>query len=281
MQLTRAFGAAISAIGIGAALAAATSACTVGETLYETETYPARAKASAVKTCAGAFAKPDLATLKPCADGNGHCFDKTKVPATGDLEACDDNTVCVPNALLKAGGKKLKSCSSLNDKPGACLDPAAPLMVQFKDAIPKGGCEGEMLCVPCVDVRNGEDTHMCDDEVGVYEAACSGGDGAGRAATQSCCHGAGVCMLADAVDADQREDMTRQTCPSKKLCAPADQASGKPMKCDLLGADGVCVDLCFADMLRGAGKAMRSSCRATEICMPCALGKSRGMRGCE
>lgn len=275
MHLKRAWGAAL-----GAAILLASAACSIGETTHETVTYPARAKAAAIKTCEGAFAKPDLAKLKSCANGNGHCWDKSKVLSTTDLEACDAETVCISNAILEAGGSKLKTCTSLGGKPGACIEPAAPLMVQFADAIPKADCEGEKRCAPCVDVRNGDDTHLCDEKVGVYEEACTGGDSAG-AATQSCCHGAGLCMLASGIDEDQREDMTRQTCPSDKLCAPASQANGKPVTCDVAGFDGVCMDICFADMIRGVGKVMRGGCQATEFCLPCFVGKGRGMKGCD
>ena len=88
-------------------------------------------------------------------------------------------------------------------------------------------------------------------------------------------------MPEDIVDGEQREQLGRDVCSKKKLCVPASQADGKPVKCEVLGADGVCIDLCFAAMLRGASTVLRSSCGPTEVCMPCAIGKSQGMLGCE
>ena len=62
-------------------------ACSIGETNHLTVETPSR-KVSEVKTCSGAFAKPDLATLKPCGEGKGHCYagNKTSVTQLPDCE---------------------------------------------------------------------------------------------------------------------------------------------------------------------------------------------------
>lgn len=257
--------------------------CTIGEETYETVTYAARAKVSTA-ACDGPFAKVDMDELEKCQDGLGRCWDKKKVGSTEGLADCPGgDKVCVPNEIIAAGGeKKLKECKSLGGKPGRCLSMASPMMAENKGAIPPDVCDADtQRCAPCIHPINGSDTHLCDDKVGVYENECKGTNGKKAAQAESCCHGAGVCMLAESIDESQREQMTRQTCPSKKLCAPASQAEGTPVKCELLGADGVCIDVCFADILRGAGKVMRAGCGPTEVCMPCAVGKSQGMRGCD
>ncbi len=258
----------------------ALAACSIGETTFETVTYPARKKAQAASVCEPPFAKPDLEKLRSCMDGKGHCYDKTKVPMPDQLEPCDADTVCVPNKILKAGGSKLKSCTFvMGNKPGACVELAIPMIIQFKDALKPDVCEADERCAPCIDPQSGDPTPFCDD-IGVYEKPCTTGDSDGSG-TQTCCHGAGVCMTEDIVDGDQRKQLSRDLCPEKKLCVPGSQADGKPVKCEVLGASGVCIDLCFADMLKGARTAIRSSCGPTELCMPCAIGKSQGMLGCE
>ena len=265
----------------GLAVAACTialAACSIGETTYETVTYPARKQPQAATICEPPFAKPDLGKLEACMDGKGHCYDKTKVPMPDELEACDGDTVCVPNKVLAAAGSKLKSCTFLGGKPGACIELAVPRILQFKDALQKDVCEDDERCVPCINPEDGSPTPFCDD-IGVYEEPCAAGGAAG--ATATCCHGAGVCMLAEVLDGDQRESLERDLCPEKRLCVPASQADGKPVKCEILGADGVCIDLCFADIIKGAQIVMRSGCGPTEVCMPCAIGKTQGMLGCE
>lgn len=256
------------------------AACSIGETTYETVTYPARKQAQAAKTCDSPFATPDLATLRSCMDGKGHCWDKTKLPASDDLEPCDADTVCVPNKILTASGGKLKGCTFfLGDKPGACVGLAIPKLVEFKDTLKQDVCDEDERCVPCTNPEDGQPTPFCR-EIGVYDEPCTGG-GVATSSPKTCCHGAGACVMADSLDADKREDLKRDQCSEQKLCVPAAQVDGKPVKCEVLGADGVCIDLCFAQMMNGASKAMRSDCGPTEICLPCAIGKGQGMIGCD
>jgi hypothetical protein len=212
-------------------------------------------------------------------DGKGHCYDKSKVPMSDQLEACDADAVCVPNKILEAAGSKLKSCTFvLGGKPGACVELAIPLIIQFKDALGRDVCDEDERCAPCINPEDGKPTPFCED-IGVYENPCS--EGGPASATATCCHGAGVCMVGDVLEDDQRESLSRDTCPDAKLCVPASQADGKPVKCEIPGADGVCIDMCFADIIKGARTAIRSSCGPTELCMPCLVGKSQGMLGCE
>jgi hypothetical protein len=88
-------------------------------------------------------------------------------------------------------------------------------------------------------------------------------------------------MNREAAPADSRDDLARDTCPETKLCAPRAMVEGTPVKCSVTGVSGVCLDLCFATMLGPVGKAMRGGCGPTEVCLPCAVGKSRGMPGCD
>ncbi len=259
----------------------AVAACSIGEMTMETVTYQAQTKSSGQKKCEPPYAKPELSELKECMGGEGHCVDKTKIPSADDLEVCDAETVCLPNKIITAAGKKLKSCTFRigKEQPGVCVGLAIPRIVQFKDVLVPDVCDPDERCTPCVNPEDGKDNPLCD-EVGVFENACTGG-GKGKGGAESCCHMAGVCMLEDSLPEDQTENLSADTCSGGKLCVPQSQVSGTPKTCDVLGADGVCIDLCFASMLRGVGRVMRAGCGPTEICMPCLIGKGQGMRGCE
>jgi hypothetical protein len=264
-------------ITVLAACSLMVAACSIGETTHETFEQPVR-KVSEVKTCAGAFAKPDLSALTACGDGKGHCYDGTKTMLVG-LPACTGSgDTCIPDKLLEANGGKLKSCTFfIGQKPGVCLSLLVKQLAEFKDQLKQDVCEPDERCTPCVDPTNGRDTHLCD-PIGVYVDPCKGGPGAREA---SCCHGQGVCMNSDAVPEESREDMLQDTCGRSRVCAPAAMVDGNPESCTVLGASGVCIDVCFARMLGPAAGVMRAGCGPTSVCLPCAVGKSRGMPGCE
>ncbi|MDF2694654.1 MAG: Tryptophan synthase alpha chain, partial [Labilithrix sp.] len=261
----------------GVALAVATVACSVGETTYETVTLPVRAR-NETRTCESPFAKPDLATLEACGDGKGHCFDGKKTPIPEkNLEQCSGSNVCVPDKLLSANGGKLKACTFfMGNKPGACMSLVVKDIAANKEMLKQDVCEPDERCAPCINPLDGTDTHLCE-EIGVHETDCIGGE---AARPESCCHGFGVCMNEDAAPEDQRGNLSRETCPNKKLCAPAAMVEGAPVKCEVLGVDGVCLDTCFAGMLKPTTPVMRGGCGPTEVCLPCVVGKSQGMPGC-
>lgn len=97
-----------------------------------------------------------------------------------------------------------------------------------------------------------------------------------------CCHGMGACVNLDAIPVSKRANMNRDDCRKDgQVCAPASQVTGKPVKCEVFGVAGVCIDVCFAGQLQGLQRTTRSTCNPTEICLPCALGKSQGMLGCD
>ena len=261
---------------LGSTLAIA--ACRIGETSYETITNPLIA-ATVTKTCTGAFENPDLGTLTACGDGQGHCYDGKKTALVG-LPACSGGSgdTCVPDKVLTANGGMLKACTFfIGDKPGACLSTLVADIAAHKDQLKRDVCDENERCSPCVDPRDGSNTHLCEPG-GVYATPCTGGSGV---TPQSCCHRQGVCLEPDAVPEDQRSDMSQETCRSGKLCAPAALVNGNPETCSVLGADGVCIDLCFAAMLGPAKVVIRSGCNAASVCLPCAIGKGYGMPGCD
>ena len=260
---------------LGACLVAV--AC--GETRYETQHFPVQVTRSASMTCTSPFVTPDLSKLKPC-DG-GHCYAKTKLPfPPGSLPPCDGDEVCVPDKVLRAGGKKLEACTFfLDGRPAACMSLIVKDVADVKDQLQQGSCDADERCSPCINPLTGNDTFACADGYGVHEGECTGGQASDSAA--SCCHGMGVCMTEESAPAETRDNMKRQTCAAGQLCAPASMTTGTPVKCDVLGFSGVCLDLCFAAMFAGTSTVMRAGCQPTEMCMPCAIGKDQGLRGCD
>jgi len=269
--------------GIAFALSSAflVAACSIGEANQNREVYPARV-ASEVRTCAPPFANPDIGSLKPCGGGDrgkGHCYDGSKTAVAGFMP-CEGTEVCMPDSLLEANGGKLKECKFFISGPGVCMGLVHDETYKNRNLIQKdkdGVCADDERCLPCINPQTNEDTKLCG-EIGVYEKACQGGSGA---VAETCCHNAGTCLNEDAVPEDQRGDLSRATCSAGKLCAPAALVDNAPTKCDVLGADGVCVDLCFAGILGPAGIVIRSSCRSTEVCVPCVVGKGQGLPGCD
>jgi hypothetical protein len=256
-------------------------ACTIGETRHETLILPMLVKTE-TRTCESPFVKADLGKLKACGDGKakGHCYDKAKVPIPdSQLAACEGDDVCVPDKLLLANGKEAKACKFfMEDKPGRCVSLLVKDIDENKNIMRPDVCDPDERCAPCINPLTGKDTGLCGNGTGVHESSCIGGTDDD---IKSCCHRMGVCMTEEGAPPDNRDDMSRDACPAKHLCVPASMVTGKPVKCDVLGFSGVCLDLCFAEMLKSTVQITRSSCGPTEVCMPCALGKSQGMVGCD
>jgi hypothetical protein len=271
----------VSATVIAVTLSMVTIACSIGETKYETITSPVQVAPPATKTCDSPFVAPDLQTLKTCGDGKGHCYEGVRVSLpTENLEACDGTQVCLPDKLLKANGTPLKTCKFfIGDAPGACMSILVKDIGAHKDELKQDVCDPDERCAPCVNPLDGTDTKLCGVGAGVHEKDCTGG--AGGEALATCCHGAGVCSKSEGIPEQSRGYLDRESCPENKLCTPAALVNGKPVKCDTLGIGGVCLDVCFASMLKSTTMVLGGGCGPTEVCIPCALGKGQGLPGCD
>jgi hypothetical protein len=267
---------------LGALLLVTTiAACHIGENTSETVTVAAPTSPE-TRTCDSPFVAVDLDTLTPCGNAlaKGHCYEQAKTSfSIGDVPDCDDpGMICVPDKILTANGAKMKSCKFLGGNlDGACSSLLQTELAAHKDEVTQEGCDADERCTPCNDPRTGENDGTCDPS-GVHTQACIGGKGADD---EMCCHAAGVCMDRDAVPADSRDSMNRDSCSkSNQVCAPTAMSDGVPHKCSLLGVSGVCLDVCFATMLQGVQRPGRADCGPTEVCLPCFIGKSQGMPGC-
>jgi hypothetical protein len=260
-------------------VAAGVAACSIGETRYEKITLPVRVKKE-TRTCDSPFVKVDVATLKSCGSGGKfHCFPAAKTSFPKDqFDACSDDDICLPDDLLLAGGATPKSCKFLTGDAGICMSTAIKQVAENKDMLKQDVCEAEERCLPCIDPRDGSNTHLCEPQ-GVHEQECVGGPGE-EGNVEECCHGMGVCLKSETIPEESRGDMNREVCSEGKLCAPASLADKNPTRCDVLGVSGVCLDVCFAQMLRGTTQVTRAGCGPTELGMPCFLAGSRAP-GCE
>lgn len=251
-------------------------------------------------SCTGRkFATPDLSTLKACKAG-GHCWPKAKLfslMASG-LTACDDpNDACVPDEILKAGGTKLKSCTqpdavkAATGEGGGCVNLALfpDAQAQAAQYLQQRECDAGQTCMPCMNPLNQQKTGFCE-EIGVFDAPCSGGetDAGTPPPPPACCttngKSNGVCMSATVLPADKQDAMPKDTCASGNVCMPTAFFGGTPTSCNagLLLGKGICMDVCFNDMLSLAGSLgilTGKGCGSTELCAPCSILKSQMPKG--
>jgi hypothetical protein len=271
-----------------AALSVGSVACVIGEARTEVVEYDPH-KATQELVCDSDFVKADTSGLTACGGaggGKGHCYDRTKTTLGADDEfadpKCKDTEVCVPDKILAAAGKKLKTCTfkaTGTPAPGACMSVISKQINGNIAALKSDECDDDEGCTPCINPIDKTDTHTCDEQ-GVHADACTGG--ALGKQTELCCHGNGLCIDGDAVPGGQQDSLDRQTCKKdNQVCAPAALVDGTPHKCSALGISGVCLDFCFAEMLQGAKAIGRGDCGPTEICLPCLIGKGQGVPGCE
>ena len=279
------------------ALSLGSVACVVGETRYETIEYdPHTAVAGLV--CKSPIVKVDPSTLTKCkggsdkSTGKGHCFPRLRAGVdeknAEELKdpACKDDEICVADKILEAGGKELKKCTFKIGTPqeGRCMANLAKQMGENWDLMKQGDteCDADEACSPCIHPITKEDTHLCQ-PIGVFADNCSEGGEKGKQ-VELCCAGLGLCMDKSAAPDGAGDSLPKDSCKSNaQVCAPANLIDGKAEKCSAIGgADGVCLPICFADMVKGAQAGLRSSCNALSFCLPCAAAKLSGfdMPGC-
>jgi hypothetical protein len=285
-------------IVVSAALSVGSVACVVGETRTEVIEYnPHLAVAGMV--CNSPYVKPDLKSLKAChaaGTGKGHCYSKAKSGTNAENAkevadpTCKDDEICIADKVLEAGGTDaLKKCTfraAGKDEEGRCMANLAQQMSAnfkyMKSTEKDGVCDDDEACSPCIDPRNKESTGICG-KVGVHEEDCT--EGAKGKQLELCCAGLGICMPSDSVPGGAADSLPKDSCKSKDapICTPANLIDGKGETCEIAGQDGVCLPTCFADMVKGAQSALRSSCNALSFCLPCAAAKAAGydMPGCK
>lgn len=259
--------------------------------------------------CSSKFTKPDTSKLTACGDNKGHCYPKANMASSAQAlwgaESCDSGEVCVADEFLEAGGGDLPKCkaSTANGKDGRCIMRPlyAPVMADKRSAgLAEDDCDGGMVCVPCVNPLDGEDSGFCH-EMGVMDGACSGGGDTGTTTPAKkaeplapCCatksgKNNGACMPADGVPASMKSDVEQQECASGSMCVPQGMVSEDgPTQCSTFMGTGVCMGKCFNGMLSIAGTVGildGDGCGDEELCIPCSMIKMQAgdqkVPGCE
>ena len=259
-----------------------------------------KSTSAAATTCNAKLVKVDVSKLTACGDGAGHCYPKSKTPGASAMAACpnagpnagpNETEVCVEDAILTAGGGKLKSCkvAVLSNAAGACIAlgtmPEGSDKEQAKANLKRDVCAEGELCAPCTNPLQGNaDTGICN-AVGVSDSDCGASTGDTSKTTEpakpapTCCGGKGTCL---ASAGDTTKDLKQDSCTEGLVCAPASLVSNKATKCNggLLGK-GICMDGCFNDMLKSVGSIFlgQDVCGAGESCVPCTFASGMAPDG--
>lgn len=250
--------------------------------------------------CQRQYTSVPLEGLTPCESGAGHCYDKDKTPALGQLPECNETQWCVPDGVLRAGGQRLAECNSgYGDGAGACVSTLLKEIAESQSQLIRASCGESELCAPCI--YQGRDNPACVG-VGVYDRVCVGelpdaGEDAeppnppldaGPIQLAACCawpsgggldYTAGKCVPRGALTPPQQQaNFPQNTCVNEFVCAPNELVAGQNLRpCywdeGWFGDDGygVCVDRCFVDPsnYEDLEYIYTGGCQRTELCVPC------------
>jgi len=247
-----------------------------------------------------ALTPEDPANYPKCAceakGGKARCIPKTKVPSNvaSVLEPCTDGGegVCVPDPLVKSGGKAPPTCKSPFGE-GRCLSVCVPEVAKSSDLLGRGEgdiCAEDERCAPCLNpLKNNEPTGVCEigktvkcDDPKATTPAPSGGTAGGGAcpytgppvvdvATFPSCGDGARCVPANLVPATAAAML--KTCATG-LCAPEKSiaAGGNylPKTCSAVGAaEGRCLNVNIGSIEPQKAQLSRDVCDASELCAPC------------
>lgn len=244
----------------------------------------------------------DTSKLTACGDGAGHCYPKSKVPASPSsdklMPCADASQVCIQDTILKAGGNPVTSCKVevMGNAPGACMAlgtmPEGSEKEQAKGNLKQDACAAGEICAPCKNPLAGNaDTGLCG-PMGVSADDCTGGPAAGGSSSggtttapapaAACCGGKGSCMDGTILG-DTAKDMSQDTCTGSMVCAPSSLISGKATTCTagVLQGKGICMDGCFNSLLDKLGGIFldQDVCATGESCVSCLFAKKMAPEG--
>ena len=240
----------------------------------------------------------DPATLPVCAPacGGAHCVPTANVPADSraSFASCGGG-YCVPDALIKSGGAKPPTCTSLGGGSGVCLGLCVPQVSDNKDILPQATCAEDERCAPCADPTTGKDTGAC--LIGTQtqtQTTCptdAGGSTPGNAtdvpapvdltcphvgpavvepSTLPACSAGAHCLPSRLTPADMTSKLAACTggfCVPDKVIA----AGGRfiPATCNSIGgSEGRCTSTALPSV-SAQTLLPQSSCDANEKCVPC------------
>lgn len=244
----------------------------------------------------------DPATLPACAPvcGGAHCVPKDDVPeASRPYFATCGAGYCLPDALIRSGGAKPPSCTSLGAAPGVCLSTCVPLVAENQDILPKAGCREGERCAPCTNPNDGKPTGAC--AIGTQktnatpkrcvpkEETLAPGSDAQPGAPPACPHVGAPVIVASTLPACGAADGGAHCLPEKNVpqalvaelatcgtsgrCVPDKliESGGRfiPKTCaSALGAEGRCQSMAVPSVAAQATLPI-DVCDANERCVPC------------
>lgn len=112
---------------------------------------------------------PDFTSFPTCCAaemGIARCAPSDQLPSgsTSALEKkeCAQGNLCVPEQLLKSGGKTPASCVSIGDAPGVCVSVCVPMVGMNKAILPVATCAPDERCAPCINPLTKANSGACD-----------------------------------------------------------------------------------------------------------------------
>jgi hypothetical protein len=214
----------------------------------------------------------DPGTLPACQCAGAHCLPAGLVPdvSLSLLADCDPSSKCVPDSFIASGGHfLLRTCASLGGAEGRCLSTCIPGVEAQATVLPQSTCAAGELCSPCYDPISGLSTGACN-------LSCDPGPKQPPVIFPKCCGDAGTCVPSASVPVSQREQLSKDSCPSNiedYLCAPTEFAEAGgfiPPKCSSIGGgEGRCLSTCLPLVESHAAMLEQASCTNGQVCAPC------------
>jgi hypothetical protein len=290
-----------------AALGVALVACTA-DPYGDLPANPAAATAAtSPKSCSAgdqALQGADPSILKQCSGARGtpgRCVPTSALGPFADMidqASCASGQACVPDDLVKNGSSvDLKKCTAVLDTEGRCFWPVAKDILANYDLLEgatKDQCPTGLVCAPCVNPLNKEDTGLCSLGGGGgggtcgAPAAAAAPKGTAGASTGTCpqvdpildvssfapedCGADMLCVDASLVPADvgkMLKDCSKGKCAPKKSVERG--GNYVPKTCRSTGdAEGRCMNVSIPEIAAEAALLPPGDgCDADERCAPC------------
>jgi hypothetical protein len=198
------------------------------------------------------------------------CVDASLVPAAvGKMLKTCSKGLCAPKKSVERGGNYVpKTCRSLADSEGRCMNVSIPQIASQASLLPQGaGCDADERCAPCFDPRTGEDTGAC------HSAPCDAPKEP-KKTFANCCGGQGKCVPTSVVGGNGASFLQADSCTGDTpLCAPNELVGGAtPKKCSVAFGlvTGICVSACTVGG-QLIGSLAQGDCTGGDMCAPCDL----------
>lgn len=223
-----------------------------------------------------------LDALEPCCDGTAHWVPEPAVPSEfHDMLQHNPTTktFCVPDIMAIDPNRTPMTCTSLFGQPGACISSCIESVSKAPIPLPRDVCQGNELCAPCIDPRDGSESGAC--RLGLLSCRDRGPcrdyePTLDLSPYPPCCEGgAAHCALTSLVPLDQQKDLagcsvgggTGFCVPDKFLLRGGRYT---PRQCKSLGGrEGRCLSVCVVSVQKDMHSLPQDVCETDERCAPC------------